>query len=138
LRKNEWVFHRTRPANMAYIFGFRNKEQGRNAAEVEQFDNYIVSAEKRIAALRGLKRVTAPEEPLRTGNLVSKFTPQPHPTFEVADGFEVTLWADNPLLDKPIQMNFDPQGRLWVATSAVYPQIEPGQAASDRVIILED
>ena len=38
LRKNEWFFHRSRPANMAYIFGFRSREQGRNAAEVIQFD----------------------------------------------------------------------------------------------------
>jgi hypothetical protein len=38
LRKNEWFFHRSRPANMAYIFGFRRKEQGRNAVEIAQFD----------------------------------------------------------------------------------------------------
>jgi hypothetical protein len=51
---------------------------------------------------------------------------------------EVTLWAENPLLNKPIHMSFDPSGRLWVASSEVYPQIEPGQAATDKVIILED
>ena len=34
VQKNEWFFHRSRPANMAYIFGFRKKEQGRNATEV--------------------------------------------------------------------------------------------------------
>ena len=56
----------------------------------------------------------------------------------VADGLEVTLWAENPHLAKPIQINFDPQGRLWVASSEVYPQIEPGQAAHDKIIVLED
>jgi putative membrane-bound dehydrogenase-like protein len=35
-------------------------------------------------------------------------------------------------------MNFDPQGRLWVASSGMYPQIEPGQALTDRIIVLED
>jgi putative heme-binding domain-containing protein len=35
-------------------------------------------------------------------------------------------------------MNFDPQGRLWVATSELYPQIQPGEKANDKIIILED
>jgi putative heme-binding domain-containing protein len=137
LRKNEWFFHRSRPANMAYIFGFRKREQGRNATEVLQFDTFITEEEKRIAALRGLQIVSAPEKPLRVGNLAAKFTPQPHPQF-LADGIEVSLWAENPLLNKPIQMNFDPQGRLWVVSSELYPQIEPGQAATDKIIVLED
>ena len=138
VRKNEWFFHRSRPENMAYIFGFRKREQGQNAVEVNRFDELIAAEEKRIVLLRSPQPVNVPEIPLRTGNLTVRHTEQPHPTFEVAEGFEVTLWAENPLLNKPIQMNFDPQGRLWVASSAVYPQIEPGQAASDRIIVLED
>ena len=59
-------------------------------------------------------------------------------SFQVADGFEVNLFAADPLLAKPIQMNFDPAGRLWVACSEVYPQIKPGQKANDKIIILED
>ncbi len=69
--------------------------------------------------------------------------PDPEPeverkSFQVADGFEVTLFAADPLLAKPVQMNFDPQGRLWVATSESYPQAKPGEVANDKVIILED
>ncbi|HEY1191557.1 MAG TPA: PVC-type heme-binding CxxCH protein [Gemmata sp.] len=69
--------------------------------------------------------------------------PDPDPelerkTFTVAPGFEVTLWAADPLLAKPIQMNFDPQGRLWVASSEIYPQIKPGEKANDKIIVLED
>lgn len=69
--------------------------------------------------------------------------PDPDPelerkTFIVAPGFEVNLYAADPLLAKPLQMNFDPQGRLWVSTSEVYPQIKPGEKANDKVIILED
>ena len=30
------------------------------------------------------------------------------------------------LIAKPLQMNFDPAGRLWIASSEVYPQIKPG------------
>ena len=138
VRKNEWFFHRSRPQNMAYIFGFRKREQGKNAGEMAQFDGLIAEEEKRIARLRSLAPVNVPELLRRTGNLIAAHTPQPHPAFEVVAGFEVTLWAENPLLNKPIQMNFDTRGRLWVASSEVYPQIEPGQAATDKIIILED
>jgi len=69
--------------------------------------------------------------------------PDPDPeierrSFQVAEGFEVNLFAADPLLAKPIQMNFDPAGRLWVACSAVYPQIQPAHEADDKIIILED
>ncbi len=138
LSKNEWFFHRSRPANMAYIFGFRKREQGNNAVEVLKFDESIAAEEARIAKLRALQPADAPAIPRRIGNAKLEFTPQPHPQFEVGDGLEVTLWAENPLLNKPIQMNFDARGRLWVASSELYPQIEPGQAATDKIIVLED
>lgn len=72
-----------------------------------------------------------------------KIIPPPDPelerqSFQVAEGFEVNLFAADPLIAKPIQMNFDPAGRLWVASSEVYPQILPGQVANDRIILLED
>lgn len=59
-------------------------------------------------------------------------------SFIVADGFEVNLYASDPLLAKPIQMNFDAKGRLWVASSEVYPHIKPGQKPTDKIIVLED
>jgi putative heme-binding domain-containing protein len=137
LRKNEWFFHRSRPANMAYIFGFRKAEQGRNAGEILAFEKLVADEEGRIAAMRGLSRVL-PEPELRTASEVAAKTPQPQPQFTVAEGFEVTLWAENPLLFKPTQMNFDERGRLWVASSETYPQVEVGQTADDKVLVLED
>jgi len=59
-------------------------------------------------------------------------------SFKVAAGFEVSLYAADPLINKPVRMNFDPQGRLWIASSSTYPQIKPGQAKEDKVLILED
>lgn len=59
-------------------------------------------------------------------------------TFKVADGFEVNLFAADPILAKPIQMSFDVKGRLWVACSETYPQVLPGQKANDRILVLED
>ncbi len=145
LRKNEFYFHRSRPANMAYIFGFRKREQGKNAVEMPQFDPLIAKEEQKIRELcKHLNDASfKPGPELQPAALLgkaaaAKHTPQPTPEFTVADGFEITLWAENPHLAKPIHINFDPQGRLWVASSEVYPQIEPGQAAHDKIIVLED
>ncbi|CAN5398018.1 L-sorbosone dehydrogenase [soil metagenome] len=59
-------------------------------------------------------------------------------SFIVAPGFEVNLFASDPMFAKPIQMNWDAQGRLWVASSETYPQIKPGAVANDKIVILED
>ena len=60
-------------------------------------------------------------------------------TFAVADGFDVELFASEADgVVKPIQIRFDARGRLWVIGSAVYPQIEPGQVADDKILILDD
>ncbi len=60
-------------------------------------------------------------------------------SFQVADGFEANLFAsEKDGVVKPIQMRFDPRGRLWVIQSTVYPQIAPGEIPNDKVLILED
>ena len=69
--------------------------------------------------------------------------PDPNPEvqkagFVVPEGLEVTLWAQEPMIQKPVQMNWDSQGRLWVVSSTTYPQIKPGDAAKDQVVVLED
>ena len=58
--------------------------------------------------------------------------------FDVPDGWTVNLFAADPEIAKPIQTNWDARGRLWVATSTVYPQLEPGEVADDKIVILED
>jgi putative heme-binding domain-containing protein len=59
-------------------------------------------------------------------------------SFKLADGMEINLFAAEPMVQKPIQMAWDAKGRLWVASSAIYPHIKPGQTESDKIIILED
>jgi putative heme-binding domain-containing protein len=59
-------------------------------------------------------------------------------TLQLGEGLEINLFAADPLLAKPIQMNFDAAGRLWIASSETYPQIAPGQKANDKIIVLED
>jgi lysophospholipase L1-like esterase len=56
VEKNELFFHRWRPQNETYLFGFRKHEQGKNAKEVAEFDPLVAKAEEEIAKqLKGLK-----------------------------------------------------------------------------------
>ncbi len=59
-------------------------------------------------------------------------------SFKLAEGFEVNLYAADPQIAKPIQMNFDAQGRLWIASSEIYPHIKPGVKANDKILVVED
>lgn len=52
LEKNRLYFHRWRPQNETYLYGFRKHEQGQNAREIPLFDPLIGKLEKEIAALR--------------------------------------------------------------------------------------
>lgn len=69
--------------------------------------------------------------------------PEPNPTAELAamtldSAVKVNLFAADPDIRKPIQMNFDAKGRLWVASSESYPQLAPGEKANDKILVLED
>ncbi len=86
----------------------------------------IVCGDKLALAQRDLKNIPDPDPELE------------RQTFILGDGLEVNLFAGDPLLAKPIQMNFDAQGSLWVASSEVYPQIKPGAPATDKILILDD
>ena len=69
--------------------------------------------------------------------------PDPDPatqlaSFRVKEGFEVNLYVSDPMIDPPIQMAWDEQGRMWLATSTSYPQPLPGQEINDKIFVLED
>jgi lysophospholipase L1-like esterase len=52
LKKNELYFHRWRPQNITYLFGFRKHEQGNNAADIAKFDPFILELERQIHELQ--------------------------------------------------------------------------------------
>ena len=52
VEKNQMYFHRWRPENETYLFGFRKGEQGQNAKEIPEFDPLIEKKEAEIAKLR--------------------------------------------------------------------------------------
>ena len=69
--------------------------------------------------------------------------------FVVADGLEVTLWAESPLFYKPTNIDVDQRGRIWVAEGVNYrtfrgkdvnqPDSIPFRHPDgDRIMILED
>ena len=60
IAKNRLYFHRWRPQNTTYLFGFRKHEQGNNAKEVAQFEKLVAAAEATIDRLktRVLYRIT--------------------------------------------------------------------------------
>ena len=51
VEKNQLFFHRWRPQNETYLFGFRKHEQGKNGAEIPQFDPLGEKAEAEIAVM---------------------------------------------------------------------------------------
>lgn len=152
LRKNALFFHRSRPANYTYIFGFRRGEQGRNAVEIPKFDPLIDKAEADAIGISAGKPSTLPPEP-KSDTKLAVLPPLPRPDFQLEPGLEISLFAENPLLEKPVHMNWDTRGRLWVATSNTYPQVNPDDlgalmdnkaskfgpsTGNDRIILLED
>lgn len=60
-------------------------------------------------------------------------------SFHLPPGFEIQLVAAEPYVRKPININFDPRGRLWVTESVEYPFPAPeGKPHRDSIRILED
>ena len=66
LEKNNAFFHRWRPQNETYLFGFRKHEQGEHAAEIPQFDPIVQRLEDGIERTRQPKSQTY--EFVRVGN----------------------------------------------------------------------
>jgi len=62
--------------------------------------------------------------------------------FRMAPGYKIELFASEeefPELEKPMQMSFDNQGRLWVAIMPTYPHWKPGDPKpNDKILIFED
>ena len=50
--KNELFFHKHRPQNETYLFGFRKREQGNNSVEIPKFNPLILSKEESINLLK--------------------------------------------------------------------------------------
>jgi putative heme-binding domain-containing protein len=59
----------------------------------------------------------------------------------LAKGLKIQLFASEkewPDLAKPVQMQFDSKGRLWVAVWPSYPHWKPKDELNDKILIFED
>ena len=133
--KNKFHFFQWRFQNWMYLAGSRRAEQGRMTAELPLFDASIASAEARIATLARGGEVAVAAEPQRPEALEPQ---RPLPEFQLAEGVQIGLFAENPLIGKPVQISFDERGRMWVVCSSSYPQASPNALPDDRIYVLED
>jgi putative membrane-bound dehydrogenase-like protein len=59
--------------------------------------------------------------------------------FVTPTDFEVRLFAAEPAIRRPICMNWDERGRLWIAETVDYPNNrQPAGSGHDRIVICED
>ena len=65
-------------------------------------------------------------------------TTVPADMFTVPEGLEVTVWATSPALFNPTNIDFDAQGRLWVAEGVNYRSKGNRRPEGDRIVVLED
>ena len=131
------------------------------ADELEQVADYIQEKPFPVPEMNPPRTDVSPFEYLEVGNKIPNYTPgenwgtqgaakskmqkplAPEESLKhiiVPKGFHVELFASEPDIGgKPICMNWDARGRLWIAETLDYPnQLQPKGKGRDRIRILED
>ncbi len=162
VREKNWIWHKHyKIPNGVHVFGRRNRPFGpdnyphelkkleemthiRNQAiwalnEGSSFD--MIAADARTHPLPEIKTNYRPGG-RKTGNVSYQYGQEALDSLTVASGYQIELFASErefEHLANPVQMSFDNQGRLWIATMPSYPHYQPGDAKpDDKLIILED
>ena len=52
---------------------------------------------------------------------------------QVADGFQIKLFASEPMINKPINLAIDEKGRVWVSSTVEYPYAADPERWSDEI-----
>lgn len=81
-----------------------------------------------------LKRIVVPPAPVLTPE-------QALDSFELMPGYRIELVANEPMVQKPIFFEFDPDGRMWVVEYQGYMRDLQGSSEGNpicRVVVLED
>jgi len=145
IEKNRLLFHRFRPQNDMYIRIRRLYGREEHESALQEWGHLAREKESEIARLRAprVRRYEISREAIDAGYNPSSVQPKPSieeelKAFKVADGFQVNLFAANPMIRKGQNLNWDAQGRAWLTSSVTYPQLEPGDKPRDQIIVLED
>lgn len=151
IEKNRLHRLRINPLNKVYTHLFRQHEMGHLAYETDDYARLVEEKEELIARLRvpqshryEVERLEPWKSPREyPDHEVPEVIAGPDPqaelaAFTISEGFELNLFASDPMIANPISITWDNKGRAWVATSTTYPQIKPGSEPIDRIVILED
>jgi putative heme-binding domain-containing protein len=146
--KNRLWFDTWRCMNWAFAYGDRTTQPFAKGApnhpsfveEIRQHQPMLAHADAVIRA-----HVAGQASPAAPPALPGRADP-PAPTpaeqlagFKVRPGFRVNLFADESLgVIRPVQIRWDERGRLWVACTPAYPQLQPGEHGKDFILVLED
>jgi len=150
----QW-FNRYRAVNGYYIYGARNKVWNNEEVmenERAKLDEMCAVVDQRIWKLVNGQQISATPDYSTTRGYITVETNYKEPIeilppeeaikqFHVADGYAVNLFASEvefPDIENPVQITFDTQGRLWVATMPSYPGYKPPHKPHDKLLILED
>ena len=106
----------------------------RFTAKVAIDDGGMVRAGKPSDASVRFHVYTQKPSETQQGDLNAGPTFVPPEMFTVPEGFEVTLWATSPLLFNPTNMDFDAQGRLYVAEGVNYRGKAGRRPEGDRIV----
>lgn len=161
--KNFYWFNRYRVMDGYNVYGGRAFEKYADKQsnyedqqrELEIFDVMTANREKRVWAVAqgGDLKVDDSNAPALISVKTNKPGSGPNGThifldgeeaikkMTIAKGLKVTLFASEkefPELAKPVQMQFDAQGRLWVAVWPSYPRWKPTEKRDDKILIFED
>jgi glucose/arabinose dehydrogenase/azurin len=153
LDKNRQFQYRYRPLNTFYYVGGRKGSYGNDdfLPAMRRFDTMLQNRDRRIHAIAQGKTVPAIADdsnapalpPAKQSRQANRWmSPKDElAAFKIDPRFEVQCFAseeDFPDLACPVQMRWDAQGRLWVSCTTTYPHVYPGNAACDKIVVLED
>lgn len=163
LEKNLQWHHRYRTVDQYNIFGQRSRIKYADAitktngidnatilgAELAQRDVKTANRDKAVWAAAQGKAYEVKDDNLPPVPAVAPNRPEPVPYLSGAEalnhlsapeGVKIEFIASEvefPDLVNPVQMNFDTQGRLWVAAWPSYPETTPTTKVFDKLLVFE-
>ena len=140
-------------ADLRFVAGQTNRVV--MAREMQILDEITANRDKKISAAANgkvlsnddsntapfLEVVTNKPGPLPGGKHIFLDGKDAISKMTIGKGLKVELFASEkefPDLAKPVQMAFDPKGRLWVAVMPSYPHWKPKEEMNDKILIFED
>lgn len=160
VQEKNWMWHNDiKIPNGVHVFGRRYSPFGQDnyPAELKKIRELTANRDQAIwmaskgkkIDLDALDKNTSPlpkietnYNPEKNGSLKYLYGNDALDQFKLASGYKIELFASEVEfkdLENPVQLSFDNQGRLWVATMPTYPHWQPGdKKPNDKIIILED